>query len=286
MDCAQFCPVGKLEKLLLATDGSIHSEGAIREAISFASKCSSKLYACMVLETNPEYETIGSNVVEKEEEEAKAHLESVKSRAAKEGLACETIFHESIEASEAILDEATEKRVDMIVVGRHGRKGLLKALMGELAEKLVIHAPCKVLVVPKAAKIEYRSILVATDGSGHSIAAVEEGINIAKRCGSSIIAFSAARNNDELGAAKANVEKVIEMAKNEGVSVEGLTAVGRSYNLIVEIAGGRGVDLIVMGIPVKTVIQKIFTGSATEQVIGRAGCAVLIVKGGEEPATV
>ncbi|HET6513646.1 MAG TPA: universal stress protein [Thermodesulfovibrionales bacterium] len=104
---AQFCPVGKLEKLILATDSSLHSEGAIREAISFASKCSSKLYACMVLETNPEYETIGSNVFEKkEEEEARAHLESVKSRAAKEGLACETIFHESIEASQAIVDES------------------------------------------------------------------------------------------------------------------------------------------------------------------------------------
>ena len=30
-----FCPVGKAEKLLLATDSSIYSEGAIREAISF-----------------------------------------------------------------------------------------------------------------------------------------------------------------------------------------------------------------------------------------------------------
>jgi len=40
-----------------------------------------------------------------------------------------------------------------------------------------------------------------------------------------------------------------------------------------------------MGIPVKTALQKIFTGSATEQVIGKAGCAVLIVKGEDSPAT-
>ena len=45
MDCAKLCPVGKLEKLILATDGSQFSEGAIREAINFARKCSSKLYA-------------------------------------------------------------------------------------------------------------------------------------------------------------------------------------------------------------------------------------------------
>jgi len=47
------CPIGKLDKILLATDMSTDSEGAIREAIKFASKCSSKIYACMTLETNP-----------------------------------------------------------------------------------------------------------------------------------------------------------------------------------------------------------------------------------------
>lgn len=286
MGGTQFCPVGKLAKLLLAIDGSVHSEGAIREAIGFASKCSSRLFVCMTLETNPEYETIGSNVFEKEEEEARAHLEAVKSRATKEGLSCETIFHESVEASQAIVDEAVERKVDMIVVRRHGRKGVLKALMGELAEKIVIHAPCKVLVVPKAAKIEYRTILVATDGSGHSLAAVQEAINIAKQCGSRIIALSSIRTDEELERAQANVNTALAIAKSEGIEAEGLTPTGRSYNLIVETAGGRGVDLIVMGIPVKTALKKVFTGSATEQVIGRSGCAVLIVKGGESPARV
>lgn len=62
MNSAQFCPTGKLEKLLVATDRSEFSEGALREAIAFAKKCSSKLYAVSVLESNPEYQTIGSNV--------------------------------------------------------------------------------------------------------------------------------------------------------------------------------------------------------------------------------
>ena len=139
--------------------------------------------------------------------------------------------------------------------------------MGESAAKVIIHAPCKVLVVPKAARIEYRNILVATDGSGHSMAAVQEAVNIAKRCGSKIIALSSVRD-DELEDAKTNVNAVIEMAKNEGITAEGVTPTGRSYDVIVEIAGGRGVDLIVMGIPVKSALDKFFTGSATEKVIG------------------
>jgi nucleotide-binding universal stress UspA family protein len=43
-------------------------------------------------------------------------------------------------------------------------------------------------------------------------------------------------------------------------------------------AGGRGVDLIVMGTYGKTGLKKFLMGSSTEKVIGRAGCAVLVVR--------
>jgi nucleotide-binding universal stress UspA family protein len=272
------CPISKLDKILLATDMSLDSEGAIREAIKFASKCSSRIYACMTLETNPEYETIGSSVFEKEEAVATAHLETIKGRATKEGVSCETIFHESMDAADAIVDDAVEKRVDMIVIGRHGRKGVAKALMGETAAKVITHAPCKVLVVPKAAQIEYRNILVATDGSPHAIAALNEAIAIAKRCGSHIIALSAMRDESERAEAVKFSTEAAEMAKKEGVSAEAVTPAGRSFNTIVETAGGRAVDLIVMGTYGKTGVKKLLMGSATEKVIGNAGCAVLVVK--------
>ncbi|MGE5809236.1 MAG: universal stress protein [Nitrospirota bacterium] len=272
------CPIGGLEKILLATDRSEYSEGAIREAIKFASKCSSRIYASMTIETNPEYETIGSNVFEKEEGEATAYLDSIKARAVKEGVACETTLHESTDASQAIVDEAAEKKVDMIVIGRHGRKGVAKALMGEVAAKVIAHAPCKVLVVPRAAQIEYRNILVATDGSAHAVAALNEAIAIAKRCGSRIIALSAMRDETEREEARNFSNKAAETAKKEGVEAEAVTPTGRSFNAIVETAGGRGVDLIVMGTYGKTGLKKVLMGSSTEKVIGNAGCAVLVVK--------
>jgi nucleotide-binding universal stress UspA family protein len=278
MDRAEFCPVGKLEKLLLATDGSQFSEGAIREAINFARKCSSKLYALSVLETNPEYETIGSDVFEKEEAEVTGHLESVKARASQEGVDCETVFLHGAEPYQQIVDEAAEKKVDMIVIGRRGRKGLMKVLMGEVASKVIGHAPCNVLVVPKAARIEYRNILVATDGSAHGNAAVSEAIAIAKRCGSNLIALSAMRDESEREEAKNLSSKAVEMAQKEGVSAEAVTPTGRSFNVIVETAGGRSVDLIVMGTYGKTGVKKLLMGSSTEKVIGNAGCAVLVVK--------
>ena len=283
MDSAKMCPITS-ERILLATDGSEYSQGAIREAIGFARICSSKLYVMSVIEVVADSETSTLQFEEAMEAEVQKHLNEVKEQALKDGVDCET-FISFGDPHQNIVDEAAKRKIDLIFVGRRGTKGLKKLLMGEVAAKVIGHATCKVIVVPRSAVIGPKNILIATDGSGHSIAAVEEGINIAKRCGSSIIALSSVRSTDELEAAKANVAKVIEMAKKEGVPAEGITPSGRSYNLIVETAGGRSVDLIVMGIPVKTALQKIFTGSATEQVIGKAGCAVLIVKGEDSPAT-
>ena len=272
-----FCPVSKLEKLLLATDRSVFSEGPIREAISFAKKCSSKLYVISVLETNPEYETIGAEFFEKEEEEVHKHLGSIKARAAREGLNCEIIFREGNQPYQYIVDEAAKKNIDMIVIGRRGRKGLAKLLMGTVAAKVIGYAPCKVLVVPKAAKISYQKILVATDGSKHSIAAVAEAIGIARRCGSSVLAISSWLTDDEQKGSKLNTDYILEMARKEGIDAEAVNPRGRSYETIVETAGGRGVDLIVMGAYGTTGFKRILMGSTTERVIGLSGCAVMVI---------
>ncbi len=278
MNASQTCPVMKNERLLLVTDGSIFSEGAKREAMDLAKKCSSKLHVISVIESNPEYETIGIDVFEKEEAEARKYLESIKAKALQEGINCETIFYRGEEAYRHIVDEVAERNIGMIVIGRRGRKGLVKLMMGEEAAKVISNAPCKVLVVPKAAKIEYKDILIATDGSKHSEAAALEAINIAKRCGSTVIAISVSPSEDELQEAKTNIARVVEMAQKEGLSIEALTPIGRSYDAIVETAGGRGVDLIVMGTYGKTGLKKILMGSSTEKVIALAGCAVLVVK--------
>jgi nucleotide-binding universal stress UspA family protein len=42
---------------------------------------------------------------------------------------------------------ARERQVDLIVVGSHGRRGLPRALLGSVAEKIVRTAACPVLVV-------------------------------------------------------------------------------------------------------------------------------------------
>jgi len=47
----------------------------------------------------------------------------------------------------AIVESATAPDVDLIVMGTHGRTGITHLLIGSVAERVVRHAPCPVLVV-------------------------------------------------------------------------------------------------------------------------------------------
>jgi len=46
-----------------------------------------------------------------------------------------------------IIDYAREKDIDLIVIGTHGRSGLMHILMGSVAERIVRKASCPVLTV-------------------------------------------------------------------------------------------------------------------------------------------
>ena len=47
-----------------------------------------------------------------------------------------------------IVEQARRSGAGLIVMGSHGRHGLSRALLGSVAEKVVEHAPCPVLIVP------------------------------------------------------------------------------------------------------------------------------------------
>jgi nucleotide-binding universal stress UspA family protein len=46
-----------------------------------------------------------------------------------------------------IIEYAREKEIDLIVIGTHGRSGLMHVLMGSVAERIVRKSPCPVLTV-------------------------------------------------------------------------------------------------------------------------------------------
>jgi nucleotide-binding universal stress UspA family protein len=51
----------------------------------------------------------------------------------------------------AVLHAVEELNPELLVVGTHGRTGLQRLALGSVAERLVSHAPCSVLVVRQTA---------------------------------------------------------------------------------------------------------------------------------------
>jgi nucleotide-binding universal stress UspA family protein len=58
------------------------------------------------------------------------------------------------DARACIVDEAKEWEADLIVVGSHGHTGIMRWLLGSVAQSVVSHAPCSVEVVRKKQREE------------------------------------------------------------------------------------------------------------------------------------
>ena len=281
MSAYQECPVAKMEKLLLSSDGSEFSEGAIREAILLAKTCSSKLYVISVAEVPDIREfadTYPLAAVEKLEAAIRQHLESVKERVEKEGVVCEIILSRGPEPYKYIVDEAAKNNVELIIMGRHGRTGITRIMMGSVTAKVIGEAPCKVLVVPRFSRISLDKILVPTDGSIYSDLAMREAVSIAKRIGSSLIGLSVYKRDANFELAEASVGIVKEVAEREGVKVEALTLKGEPHEVIVDTVEKKNAGFMVVGSHGRSGIERLLMGSVTERLIGHAGCPILIVR--------
>ena len=134
------------QNLLLATDGSKHSEKAAARAAAIAKSNGAELnivsatdFACELYAQAPE---VGEALIKK----ARKTLDASKKRADLEGLKTECFVREG-EAYKAIIDLAKEKKTEMIVIGSHGKTGLKRLLMGSVVEKVIGHSHCPVLVV-------------------------------------------------------------------------------------------------------------------------------------------
>ena len=71
-----------------------------------------------------------------------------------------------------VLDTIEQRDSDLLVLGPHRRRGLVDALEGTIAEKVLSARKCPVLVVRREAAVRYDTVLLALDLSSESESAV------------------------------------------------------------------------------------------------------------------
>ncbi len=159
-------------KILLATDGSEHSEAAARFLTKFKFTPDDEIHILHVISWVPimheweslvaDFETIRNEVVPKILDSASDIVEPT-------GAKINTSFTEGL-VDKAIIDAVDETGADLVVMGAKGGKGFVTHLIGSVTKLVAIHSPKPVLIVkhPHEETPGTFKVLFPTDGSEHS----------------------------------------------------------------------------------------------------------------------
>lgn len=154
------------KRILCPVDMSPFSQGAVKLGVKLAQNSSATLYLLHVID-NPFDELYLSPITQADPALLDLYRDEPAQRARIMNATLEhsqvllkQFYHEWVEQLpkvrylvdngdpfEKILDAAKGHRIDLIVLATHGRTGFKRLLIGNVAEKVVRHAPCPVLTL-------------------------------------------------------------------------------------------------------------------------------------------
>ncbi len=272
------CP-GPWERLLACTDGSEEGQHAVTQALALGRACAGKVYVLQVVKIIPEFEAVAPDLRACLEEEIERQQATTAAAAAQRGVELEYRVLHSISPFAAIVAEAEKLRPQLIIIGRYGRTAMERLFMGSITARVIGLSPINVLVVPREASLAFQRLLIASDGSSYSDAALLEATAMAARAGSELLGVAVAREEGEISETREILHRMLTAANREGVSFQGISPQGLAADEgIIQVALENRVDLIIMGSHGRTGFKRLLMGSVTERVIGQAPCPVLVVK--------
>jgi len=288
----------KIQRILLSTDFSATADRALKQAVELAAQHRAEiriLHVVSLENVNP------ANVahalddymakVEKEVfDDLATRSDAIKTR----GLSVATMVVRRPYPVEAILEAISEASPDVVVMGTHGRSGIRKLLLGSVAARIVLEAPCPVMTVAMDAEVAegekgFDPILVPIDFNEYSGTAIEAAKALKTPSGRLILEHVVSSPEHPTLYA-GGVTKLLqlhpelpgligtrlsELYRGPG---EMVVSEGSIVEEILETAASKKAQLIVMGTRGLNRQGYLLLGSVTERVIGRAKVPVLAVK--------
>lgn len=192
---------------------------------------------------------------------------------------------------------ARELSCPLIVVPSHGRKGLSRILLGSVAERIIRHADCSVLVVRRdGAEVESTSswlprerVVVPIDLSESSSAAVETALQLVASPDDIDVVNVVYTMSDTLAAGSMAVaQEDLERSRNECLqrflrehgwnSLKSHIMFGEPGMTLAEYADDRKADLVVMPSHGFHGLNRLLLGSTTERVLRHTKAPVLVLR--------
>ena len=298
-----------IKNVLFATDFSATSEAALPYAAAISRHFGSTLHAVHVLSDTGllmmaggvDYVSLGT-LYEDAQTEAKEKLDQLSTRLGHiSSYTC--VRHGEVWKNLAEVIEG--EKIDLIVLGTHGRTGLGKLLLGSVAENILRHACCPVLTVgPKVSgraklpallahgrdlappELEMRQILCATKFGRGASRVVKTAVLLAAEFGCDLSMMHVIEDYNELGSQPSPVEQSgsrLAALMPPDVTLqrapETLLDFGSASESILSIAAEREADMIVLGARTRTEPGIThFPWSTAHQVLAHATCPVLTIR--------
>ena len=141
-----------ITNILVPFDGSVYSVKAFNAALDIAKKHDAKINVLTCLEK----ENLGAWYVDKRvnkqiirdaKKVAMVFLSKLEKTASSSGVSLSVHVLETKSISKQIVDFANSKKINLIVMGSHGRTGLDKLFLGSIANGVLNRAHCPVLII-------------------------------------------------------------------------------------------------------------------------------------------
>ncbi len=144
----------KLDRILVPTDFSDFSRPAMQYGCAMAARFGAELHLLHIVPDPamlvPEAAAFSVETMQTQSESLVKDAEAMLEKLPPDGWENEKPTVREVRVGAAfieIIDYARENSIDLIVIGTHGRSGLMHILMGSVAERIVRKAPCPVLTV-------------------------------------------------------------------------------------------------------------------------------------------
>lgn len=265
------------ERLLLATEHTEFDSGAEAMGLALAARCGLPLAAVLPIVSNAEYEMVAPELAARAEARAGELRLALEAQARARGVAFDLRVRRGPELDVEIVAEARERAADLIVIRRRGKRGLLaNLLVGEMVGKVVAHAPCSVLVVPRDAGLWQRHVLVGIDPQAPDHGCLAQAAATANECGLPLRLVCVAAHEATRGAAEHALAAPLQLARALHAASDGEVRVGRAHEALIAAARDARADLLVVARHGGSAVARAWIGGTAHKVIGLADCPVLV----------
>ncbi|MBM4312323.1 MAG: universal stress protein [Deltaproteobacteria bacterium] len=145
----------KYKKVLFCTDFSKNSDSAFDYAFGIAKRDEGVLYIMHVIPTTPDPHNLERWLTKEELDKMQATLQEDREKMFNDKYLNHIkdkskvkIVTESGRVDEKILKFAQKEKINIIVIGTHGRTGVEHIFLGSVAEKIIRRSPIPVFIIP------------------------------------------------------------------------------------------------------------------------------------------